>query len=69
MLKENQAFKRCLENKKIIAFPRGKDLVMKELSMAKNDLSDAKAGFDIQLSFLSRGLMQLLPLRRDLSTK
>lgn len=44
----NQDFKRCLENKKIIVFPRGKDLVMKELSMAKNDLLDAKAGFDNQ---------------------
>ena len=49
----NQDFKRCLENKKIIVFPRGKGLVLKELSMAKNDLSDAKAGFDSQLSFLS----------------
>ena len=42
----NQEFKQCLENKKIIPFARGMKLVEKELSIAQNDLSDAKAGFD-----------------------
>lgn len=42
----NQEFKQCLENKKIIPFARGKNLVKKELSIAKNDLSDAKAGYE-----------------------
>ena len=62
----NQEFKRCLESQKIIAFPRGKDLVRKELATAQSDLSDAKAGFNNQLSFLSQGLTQLLPLQRGL---
>ena len=44
----DQDFNQCLENKKITAFPRGKELVNKELSIAQNDLSDAKAGFDNQ---------------------
>ena len=44
----NQDFKQCLENKKIIVFPRGKELVEKELSIAESDLSDDKAGFDNQ---------------------
>lgn len=44
----NQDFKQCLENKKIIAFPRGKELVNKELSIAQSDLSDAKASFENQ---------------------
>jgi uncharacterized protein (UPF0332 family) len=44
----NQDFKQCLENKKIIAFPRGKELVNKEVSIAQRDLLDAKAGFDNQ---------------------
>jgi len=44
----NQDFKQCLESKKIITFPRGKELVRKELSIAQSDLSDAKAGFDNQ---------------------
>jgi uncharacterized protein (UPF0332 family) len=44
----NQDFKQCLENRKIIVFPRGKELVGKELSIAQNDLSDAKAGFENQ---------------------
>ena len=39
-------FKQCLENKKLIPFARGKNLVKKELSVAKNDLSDAKAGYE-----------------------
>jgi len=42
----NQEFKKCLESKKIVAFPTGKKLAAKELSVAKSDLSDAKAGFD-----------------------
>jgi len=42
----NQEFKQCLENKKIIPFARGKNLVKKELSVAKGDLSDAKAGYE-----------------------
>jgi len=44
----NQDFKQCLENRKIIVFPRGKELVGKELSIAQSDLSDAKAGFENQ---------------------
>lgn len=44
----NQEFKQCLENKRIIPFARGKNLVKKELSIAKSDLSDAKAGYDSQ---------------------
>lgn len=42
----NQEFKQCLENKKIIPFARGKNLVKKELSVAKSDLSDAKASYE-----------------------
>ncbi len=42
----NQEFKQCLENEKIILFTRGNKLVKKELSVAKNDLSDAKAGYE-----------------------
>jgi len=42
----NQDFNQCLENKKITAFPRGKELVNKELSIAQSDLSDARAGFE-----------------------
>ena len=42
----NQEFNQCLENKKIIPFARGKDLVKKELSVAESDLSDAKAGYE-----------------------
>ena len=41
----NQDFKQCLENKKILPFERGKDLVKKELSIGESDLLDAKAGF------------------------
>ena len=44
----NQEFKRCIENKKIIPFTRGGELIKKELSVAQSDLSDAKAGFDSQ---------------------
>jgi uncharacterized protein (UPF0332 family) len=42
----NQEFKQCLENKKIVPFTRGKNLVKKELSVGKSDLSDAKAGYE-----------------------
>ena len=41
-----QEFKNCLESKKIVAFPTGKKLIAKELSVARSDLSDAKAGFE-----------------------
>jgi hypothetical protein len=41
----NQDFKQCLENKKILPFERGRDLVKKELSIGESDLLDAKAGF------------------------
>ena len=44
----NQDFNQCLENKKIIVFPKGKELVSKELSVAQSDLADAKAGFENQ---------------------
>jgi hypothetical protein len=39
----DREFKQCLENKKIVSFARGKNLVKKELSVAKSELSDAKA--------------------------
>jgi len=42
----NQEFKQCLESKKIITFARGKKLFKKELSVARSDLSDAKAGYE-----------------------
>ena len=42
----NADFERCLENKKIIPFTPGKGLVEKEISIAKSDLADAKAGFE-----------------------
>ena len=42
----NQEFKQCLESKKIVSFARGKNLVKKELTVAKSDLSDAKAGYE-----------------------
>jgi len=42
----NQEFKQCLESKKIVSFARGKRLVKKELSVARSDLSDAKAGYE-----------------------
>jgi uncharacterized protein (UPF0332 family) len=41
----NKEFKQCLESKKIIPFARGKSLIKKELSIARSDLSDAKAGY------------------------
>jgi len=42
----NQDFKQCLESKKIVSFARGRNLVKKELSVARSDLSDAKAGYE-----------------------
>jgi uncharacterized protein (UPF0332 family) len=42
----NREFKQCLENKKIVSFARGKNLVKKELAVAKSDLADAKAGYE-----------------------
>jgi uncharacterized protein (UPF0332 family) len=40
----NQEFEHCLENRKIIRFERGNELVKKELSVSENDLQDAEAG-------------------------
>jgi uncharacterized protein (UPF0332 family) len=42
----NREFKQCLENKKIVSFARGKNLVKKELAVAKSGLADAKAGYE-----------------------
>lgn len=42
----NPEFKQCLENKKIITFAKGKNLVRKEISVARSDLFDAKAGYE-----------------------
>ena len=42
----NPEFKQCLENKKIITFAKGKNLVRKEISVAQSDLFDAKAGYE-----------------------
>ena len=42
----NKEFRQCLESKKIVSFARGRKLVKKELSAAKSDLSDAKAGYE-----------------------
>ena len=44
----NQEFNQCLENGKVVSFPKGKELVKKELSVARSDLLDAKAGFENQ---------------------
>jgi len=44
----NQEFEQCLESKKVIPFPRGKELVMKELSIAQSDLAEAIAGLENQ---------------------
>jgi uncharacterized protein (UPF0332 family) len=44
----NQEFKQCLESRKIVSFPRGKDLLEKEIAVARSDLSDAKAGYENQ---------------------
>ena len=42
----NQESKQCLESKKIVSFARGRKLIKKELSVARSDLSDAKAGYE-----------------------
>ena len=42
----NRDFEQCLENKKIVPFARGQNLVRKELSVAKSDLSEAKASYE-----------------------
>jgi len=42
----NKEFKQCLDSKKILPFSRGKGLVKKELSVAQNDLAEAKAGLE-----------------------
>ena len=44
----NQEFERCLQGGKIASFPKGKELCGKELSIARSDLLDAKAGYDNQ---------------------
>jgi uncharacterized protein (UPF0332 family) len=44
----NQEFKQCLESGKIVSFAKGKELVGKELAVARSDLADAKAGFENQ---------------------
>lgn len=44
----NQEFKQCVESGKIVSFPRGKKLVEKEITVARNDLADAKAGCENQ---------------------
>ena len=44
----NQEFKQCLESGKIVSFPKGKELVGKELAVARSDLLDAKAGYENQ---------------------
>lgn len=44
----NQEFKQCLESRKIITFLKGKELSGKELSVARSDLLDAKAGYENQ---------------------
>jgi uncharacterized protein (UPF0332 family) len=42
----NPEFKQCLDNKKIIPFAKGENMVKKEISVARSDLFDAKAGHD-----------------------
>ncbi len=41
----NQAFKDCIEKKRIFEFPEAKKLVNKELSIAIDDLNEAKDRF------------------------
>lgn len=41
----NQAFKECLEKRKIFAFPKAKALVDKEFKVASEDLAEAKDRF------------------------
>lgn len=42
----NPEFKQCLDSGKIISFPKGMELVSKELAVARSDLEDARAGYD-----------------------
>lgn len=42
----NPEFKKCLEDKKIITFTKGKNLFRKEILVARSDLLDAKAGYE-----------------------
>ncbi len=42
----NPEFNKCIESKKIIPFAKGKNLVTKEISIARSDLLDAKAGYE-----------------------
>lgn len=44
----NQEFKQCLESGKIVSFPAGKKLVLKEMAVARSDLSEAQAGYENQ---------------------
>lgn len=44
----NPEFKQCIESGKIVSFPRGKQLVGKEIAVARSDLSDARAGYENQ---------------------
>ena len=44
----NPELSKLLESGKIIVFPRGKELVRKELAVAQSDLEDARAGFEAQ---------------------
>ena len=44
----NQEFKQCIESGKIVSFPRGKELIGKEIAVARGDLADAKAGYEDQ---------------------
>jgi uncharacterized protein (UPF0332 family) len=44
----NPEFNKFLETGKIIVFPRGKELVKKELAVAQSDLYDSKAGFETE---------------------
>lgn len=44
----NREFRQCLESGKIASFPKGKEFVGKELSVARSDLLDAKVGYENQ---------------------
>jgi uncharacterized protein (UPF0332 family) len=39
-------FERCLKNGKLIPFTQGKNLVQKEIQEARNDIFDAKIGYE-----------------------
>ena len=42
----NQEFERCLESRKIVSFAGGRRLISKELSVARSDLSEGRAGYE-----------------------